>query len=594
MEEDDHAAEEVADADERSHAAGVLREGNDEAASSSLIPTKRKVAGGEEAEELFEKKDDEEGHLARSPSEVAMIKAEDDEMDNAVQYASVVEQVTQPISVAPPPKKKAKGKAGAKGVKGALKETTSARASVSAEETGTSEVETPMVVRKVKKKAAASTLTKGKKRKASTQISASSTPAAIREDSATLHEQDELQDNIAEDEEEDKNKLHCFCKRTYDDEMMMIACDYCDEWYHTDCIKMDASVVNLVAFYICPTCEPLTAQRTEFSPQCARPDCTNRVKSITSRYCCDECGLLAVTSRMSKCTQLRTLTALTIVEKLASSQVMGANKKQGVAKWSTGADRRRWLENVLERAAIPVGQVEDLDDQMLSKAFELPEMETLARLEARRVELEIQRSNVNATLDALAARTKLLHLAEDRAPLLEPLQDEEDSRAANGKKGNSKSKRIKQEDEVMTGQPRCGYDDRLSWDDARFHAWCQTTKAKDILDDRAQLDGVLHVDDDEDCPIGEVAICGRSRRKCKQHLDWSGIRAADMEGDRDAQITLLSSLNEEEQVISSRVKQLHHFIKDTIVNEEERRRERDAALARQLANEGTRRAIQTR
>jgi len=75
------------------------------------------------------------------------------------------------------------------------------------------------------------------------------------------------------DEKEDEptdNKLYCVCKTKYDEDRFMIACDRfvffstiplylplvhsCDEWYHTTCVNMPESEVELVDQFFCPPC----------------------------------------------------------------------------------------------------------------------------------------------------------------------------------------------------------------------------------------------------------------------------------------------------------------------------------------------------
>ncbi|KZP31308.1 hypothetical protein FIBSPDRAFT_724901, partial [Athelia psychrophila] len=55
-------------------------------------------------------------------------------------------------------------------------------------------------------------------------------------------------------EEEQDDKLYCVCKTRYDEDRVMIACDRCDEWYHTHCVNMPDAEVDLVDQFICPVC----------------------------------------------------------------------------------------------------------------------------------------------------------------------------------------------------------------------------------------------------------------------------------------------------------------------------------------------------
>jgi COMPASS component SPP1 len=53
---------------------------------------------------------------------------------------------------------------------------------------------------------------------------------------------------------EEDDKLYCVCKTRYDEEKVMIACDRCDEWFHTQCVGIREEEVDLVDQFICPGC----------------------------------------------------------------------------------------------------------------------------------------------------------------------------------------------------------------------------------------------------------------------------------------------------------------------------------------------------
>ena len=38
----------------------------------------------------------------------------------------------------------------------------------------------------------------------------------------------------------ESSQLYCLCRSSYDDELPMLACDYCGEWFHYDCVGMTA------------------------------------------------------------------------------------------------------------------------------------------------------------------------------------------------------------------------------------------------------------------------------------------------------------------------------------------------------------------
>jgi COMPASS component SPP1 len=71
-------------------------------------------------------------------------------------------------------------------------------------------------------------------------------------------EEDQDPDNLGLDGEvegvEEDDKLYCICKTRYDEEKVMIACDRCDEWFHTQCVGMQEAEVELVDQFICSGC----------------------------------------------------------------------------------------------------------------------------------------------------------------------------------------------------------------------------------------------------------------------------------------------------------------------------------------------------
>lgn len=298
--------------------------------------------------------------------------------------------------------------------------------------------------------------------------------------------------------------------------------------------------------------------------------------------------------RIAKSKMMKGMTPQKMMEKLLGARILAAKKREGVAIWTEGEDKQIWLESVLGHGLslnLLDGEDKDgnkRDNDTTARLSEIAEVEELLKLEERRIDLGKRKHSVNAGLDALAARTKLLQLAEDRVATLEPIGGDEEG-GDTTRPNNKKSKGKKTKEAESTGQPRCGYDERLSWDDARFQTWSHTSEAKDILEERIAIDGTLCTDN-EVIMDDRVAVCGRSKRKCKRHGDWSVIRGADMEVEREMQTNLLSSLTDEEQNLIKRIMQLKILIKEALTLQENKRRDADALLAKQLANEGTRRA----
>lgn len=198
--------------------------------------------------------------------------------------------------------------------------------------------------------------------------------------------------------------------------------------------------------------------------------------------------------------------------------------------------------------------------------------EELLILRKRFISLLKRKDRVNLDLDSIQARYKLLQLAEDRVSNLEPVKiSEEKETNKKAKKGGSKSKKEKEKEsgnanekekgEVkFTYGPPCGYDSRLNWDEERFMEWSQSHMGAAMLDESQELDGILKddwedvileeedqdqdADRDEEQTVGnevgrtKAYVCNTAKRKCKKHTDWSMVRGADFEVEKEVQVSL--------------------------------------------------------
>lgn len=473
-------------------------------------------------------------------------------------------------------------------------------ASLADKNTSDDKVVTSTTHKPAKKKKAKSgstaTTTASKKKKVSIQTLKQEEAGSEREDSV-LQDQDEVEEAEGEDDEDDK--LYCICKaKFYDDEVRsMLACDCCDEWYHASCMNIDEEKVRFVDQFICCLCEPNTRLRTTMKQPCAREDCTGIAPFPLSKYCSQECGVLVAASRIAKIKQAKGVSLQKNAETLLQApMLMSAKKTEGKVVWSSGIDKRRWLESIMGQR---VTQSSGVEVAKLEAMQDLAEVEQLARLEKRKSQVEGKLNVVNLGLKVLEERAKLLLRVEDRAGTLELIRDEEgggDNSRVSVKKG--KGKKVKQEQVAedapkSQGQLRCGYDERLSWTNERFYTWSQTAEAQAMLDDvverRIPLDGTLSVEGEEGSTDG-IKICGQSKRKCKRHADWSLVRGQDMDTEKQLQDDLLASLDSELQELTRQIDEVKRAIHDNLAKQEEREREQDGLLARQLSLQGSRRS----
>ncbi|KAL1749203.1 hypothetical protein HDZ31DRAFT_59489 [Schizophyllum fasciatum] len=124
---------------------------------------------------------------------------------------------------------------------------------------------------------------------------------------------DEAKDRRKDEEskEEDDDRLYCICRTTYDETLNMIACDRCDDWYHTMCVELSDQEVELIDQFICPLCikkHPKLNLRTTYKQRClnglrhANPNspsaCHKPARGAFSKYCSDECGVQCMRARI--------------------------------------------------------------------------------------------------------------------------------------------------------------------------------------------------------------------------------------------------------------------------------------------------------
>ncbi|MCO5566167.1 hypothetical protein L7F22_019843 [Adiantum nelumboides] len=498
--------------------------------------------------------------------------------------------------------------------------------SVPPQSSTTSRAATPTIIttntkKKAKKQSAPNTTKKGRK-----PNTANKKAKIERQESIIATPEPDLA-IIPTTEEESDTKLYCICQSLYDEERMMIACDRCDDWYHTICMKMKDEQAELVDIFICPNCEKSTEKRTTWKPKCIRTECTHAALRPLSRYCSERCGIIVASQKIkaingghangngiNKSANRSAVYEKSLAEKmLRLPRIASAKRREGIVIWTSeqNDDRSNWLKSLLGEdmsesitslvKAESNGTSTTLTSVDLSEQHSiiLPQIEEIVRLNEQQKRIESKRDMVNKALDVLASRTKFFHLAEDRASTLEPIRGEEnDNSTTKTNKRGAKPKKVNKSSTTNAdnnrGQPRCGYDERLHWEDERFQDWSSSTIGKEILSEEKPLDGKINEGGEEqpegDSPLEIIAsICGHSKRKCKRHIDWSIVRGAEFEIDREKQMQILSNLSQEVQEIEDRLKVIKVTLKQSLLDEDDRRKQIDERLARSLANEGSRR-----
>ncbi|CDS00021.1 hypothetical protein [Sporisorium scitamineum] len=363
------------------------------------------------------------------------------------------------------------------------------------------------------------------------------------------------------DDEDEDTALYCICQQRQDDvEGGMIMCDRCEQWYHYRCVGITEDDAELVDQFICPPCHGVTGEQTTYKAACARAGCRRAAVTLFSKYCSDRCGVLSVTAKMA---------AMKVEKNKKAAEVWRADGRVGAARKAEGFTHRagglegEWKRVVGDQLSASIGSlgladafkmmVQDHTEaapakglpngvstpatngasvplaQTACSATSLISIDEQHHLITQQIHtVDLQKSHLNARLDRLDLRSTLLHLVSDRVPTLAPVgsstataeADEEDLPTTTTSSSKKKKKSTKKSS-TDTGGPRCGYDQRLHWDDPTFDAWARSPPGARILTHDLPLDGAL--DDSLDSDPQERVVCATAKRKCRRHLDWSNL-----------------------------------------------------------------------
>lgn len=366
---------------------------------------------------------------------------------------------------------------------------------------------------------------KGKKAEASTTSKSSAGPPAKKNtpssrsrstsvlpggsvggDTPKADKQEEEEDSGAENEDD---KLYCVCKTRYDEDRFMIACDKCDEWYHTQCVDMPDLEVDLVDQFICPPCiakHPHLSLRTTYKQRCLyglnHPDpsstkaCHKPARGFFSKYCSDECGLKYMQSRVESWTKKGGNK-----EKLWES-VKNAEKREGIVvclddKQENGCKQEKDVKKIV----VPKrGRVEQETERLRGS------LDNVVKL----------REDIKRGMEVVVWRERLLQLASERAE--------------------------------QVGQ--CGWDQRLCFGDDEWvdfgvgvlESYENVKEEKDM-----DVDGVAAGEGEWWCP-GETV--------CDRHAGWQTVRYKDVCKEKEKKEEALLKLTTREREIRKRIEDI--------------------------------------
>lgn len=325
---------------------------------------------------------------------------------------------------------------------------------------------------------------------------------------------------------------------------MMIACDQCEDWYHTDCVHIQDAAVELLDQFICPKCEtgafPLLASslmmpdsklRTTWKVRCARPTCVNSVAPL-SKYCSDFCGIEVAATRLE----------LSGVDPEAFwSSVVGARRKEGVVIEGTPA-----LPGPPAPAPTPDGDVAMLDADPPAAPLSAAaasrqaaiDRRALAALDEKLAQVVTGRENLDRALVLVFARLRYLKLVIRRWESVCQASANASNAAASAaatKAAKERQKRSKKGGGPASGlainapTAQCGFDARLVYDDAEWASWLVSDEGKRVCSNWDDREGVLSGEEGMEIVEG---VCATIKKKCERHVGWQKLREADYDVER--------------------------------------------------------------
>ncbi|KAL5495236.1 SPP1 [Sanghuangporus weigelae] len=327
----------------------------------------------------------------------------------------------------------------------------------------------------------------------------------------------------------DKDKLYCICRTQYDEDRVMIACDRCDEWYHTQCVNMPDLLVDLVDQFICSKCiaqNPSLNLQTTYKQRCfsglKHPDpdspeaCHKPSRGAYSKYCSDECGVRHMDRKIQSWAgnggDVRSLW----------ESVKDAKRREGFVMREPDRTLPKAILAEIQNNGLPRPQA-SVSEVKQTLGDEEGRNSIVFRLEEQLQTIVQEREELKKQLEVLSWRERLLQLASDRA------------------------------DSVGD----CGWDQRLVYGDEE---WMEFGAGVLESYDEAAPNG--HSEEGQDMDVDGGTVVGewwcRGKKKCERHVGWQRVRAADMELERTTKEDALADLTVREREIRSRIEDILH------------------------------------
>ncbi|GBE78286.1 hypothetical protein SCP_0111690 [Sparassis crispa] len=327
-----------------------------------------------------------------------------------------------------------------------------------------------------------------------------------------------------EDGADTDDKLYCVCKTSYDEDRVMIACDRCDEWYHTQCVNMPDVEVDLVDQFICPPCiesNPHLSLRTTYKRRClyglkhpnpSSPSaCHKPARGAFSKYCSDECGMLYMQSRID---------AWGGDKRRLWESVKSADKREGVAvcvKEVKDVQETADAAKLNGNHPMPAERLSDLPVEVVMPTKTKVERD-MAHLHVQLERVAQRRDELKKQMEVVVWREKLVEYATARAETLD----------------------------------ECGWDQRLCFGDEEYAEFgAGVLESYEELDQQgAEVEGE-HMQVDGAPEEGEWWCKGK--KKCDRHAGWQKLRLAEVSFEKETMETALLQLTTGEREIRRQI-----------------------------------------
>lgn len=362
-----------------------------------------------------------------------------------------------------------------------------------------------------------------------------------------------LDAHSSSDEEEpesdpDDTNLYCICRKP-DNHTWMIGCDGgCEDWFHGKCVGMEQADEPLLDRFICPNCEEKAVGVTTWKPMCRRDGCRNAArlkKGAESKYCSDECGRQFMQAKV---------------------------KESGRVAHTTPKKRRRPAQHVDDENDAPVdlgplgGPIRPHELAALTKSA--PVLEAFKVLGNFSSTLGVTNPSLQDGLASGqdASPTEQKSLFETAEPDCNAEEVKRLAQIAHRKDELRTRRSLLMDREAFVGivkahaatnleKQQCGFDPRLSWDDATFANWRASETGKVALSaggDGSSVSAAAKSEHEDAAPKTdeEVEVC--LRKRCHRHGPWQKLALQDVRFEEADVGDEMRRIDHEEKAIRAR------------------------------------------